>query len=63
MLSDREYEVMRMIASGKTVGAIARELSLSEKTISTFRARILQKMRMKSNAEIIYYGVRNDLTD
>ena len=63
MLSDREYEVMRMIASGKTVGAIARELSLSVKTISTFRARILQKMRMKSNAEIIYYGVRNDLTD
>jgi two-component system invasion response regulator UvrY len=63
VLSDREYEVMRMIASGKTVSAIARELSLSEKTISTFRTRILQKMGMKSNAEIMYYGIRNNLTD
>ena len=63
MLSDREYEVMRMIASGKTVGAIARELSLSVKTISTYRARILQKLKMKSNAEIIYYAARNNLID
>ena len=63
MLSDREYEVMRMIASGKTVGAIARELSLSVKTISTYRARILQKLKMKSNAEIIYYAARNNLFD
>ncbi len=62
-LSDREYEVMRMIASGKTVSAIARELSLSEKTVSTFRGRILQKMKMKSNAEIIHYGVTNNLAD
>jgi two-component system, NarL family, invasion response regulator UvrY len=63
MLSDREYEVMRMIASGKTVSAIARELSLSVKTISTFRARILQKLRMKSSGDIIYYAARNNLID
>lgn len=63
LLSGREYEVMRMIASGKTVSVIARELALSEKTVSTFRARILQKMRMKSNAEIMHYGIKNNLTD
>ena len=62
-LSYREYQVMRMIASGKTVGEIARELCLSEKTISTHRARILEKMEMKTNAQLTYYAIHNDLVN
>jgi DNA-binding NarL/FixJ family response regulator len=62
-LSDREFEVMRLIASGRTVGEIAGLLELSDKTVSTYRARILEKMGMKSNAEIIHYAIRNNLTD
>ena len=62
-LSDREYQVMRMIASGKTVGEIARDLCLSEKTISTHRARILEKMEMKTNAQLTYYAVHKDLVN
>lgn len=57
LLSDREYEVMYMLASGKTVKQIADELSLSAKTISTYRSRVLEKMNMKNNAEIIRYAV------
>lgn len=60
-LSDREYQVMTMIASGKTVGEIAAELNLSVKTISTYRMRILEKMSIKSNAELTYYAIKNDL--
>jgi DNA-binding NarL/FixJ family response regulator len=60
-LSDREYHVMCMIASGKTVMEIAQELSLSEKTISTYRSRILEKMNMKNNAELTYYAIKNQL--
>jgi len=62
-LSDREYQVMCMIASGKTVKEIAQELSLSEKTISTYRSRILEKMKMKNNAELTYYAIKNQLVD
>ena len=62
-LSDREYEVMCMIASGKTVKEIAEELFLSIKTISTYRSRILEKMKMKSNAELIHYAIKNRLVD
>ena len=62
-LSDREFEVMRLIASGKTVGQIAELLILSDKTISTYRSRILEKMRMKTNAEITHYAILNKLTD
>jgi len=62
MLSDREYEVMLMIASGKTVKEIAGDLSLSAKTISTNRARLLKKMGMKNNAEITYYAIKKGLT-
>ena len=62
-LSDREFEVMRLIASGKTVGEIAELLSLSNKTISTYRARILLKMEMKTNAELTYYAIHNQLVD
>ena len=63
MLSDREYQVMLMIASGKTVKIIADELSLSVKTISTYRARTLEKMGMKNNAELTYYAVKQGLVD
>lgn len=63
ILSDREYQVFRLIAAGKAVGEIASELSLSDKTISTYRARILQKLGMKTNAELIRYAIRNGLTD
>jgi two-component system, NarL family, invasion response regulator UvrY len=62
-LSDREYQVVLMIASGKTVREIADELSLSIKTISTNRARALRKMGMKNNAEITYYVIKQELID
>ncbi|MFC1520932.1 response regulator [Elusimicrobiota bacterium] len=61
-LSDREYQVMCMIASGKTASGIAKKLCLSVKTISTYRSRILEKMRMKNNAEITRYAIENRLT-
>ena len=60
-LSDREYEVMSRIASGKTVKEIADELSLSSKTISTYRSRILEKLDVKNSAEIVQYAIRNGL--
>jgi two-component system invasion response regulator UvrY len=62
-LSDREYQVMLMIASGKRTGAIAEEMSLSVKTVSTYRARILEKMRIKGNADLTYYVFKNRLLD
>lgn len=62
-LSDREFEVMRLIASGKTVSEIAELLNLSDKTISTYRARLLEKMGMKTNAEITHYAIQNKLVD
>jgi two-component system invasion response regulator UvrY len=61
--SDREYQVMVMIASGKTVQQIAEELSLSVKTISTYRIRTLGKTGMKNNAEITYYAIKHALVD
>jgi len=60
-LSDREYQVMIMIASGKTVKEVADELSLSVKTISTNRTRALKKMGMKNNAEFAYYAIKQGL--
>jgi DNA-binding NarL/FixJ family response regulator len=63
ILSDREYQVMLMIASGKPVGAIAKELCLSVKTISSYRANIMLKTRMKNNAEITHYAIQNKLVD
>jgi len=62
-LSDREYQVMCMIASGKTVKEIAEELSLSVKTISTYRARILEKMNLENNAQITHYALKERLVD
>ena len=61
LLSDREYQVVLMIASGKTVSQIATELSLSVKTISTNRSRALTKMGMKTNAELTYYAIKHGL--
>jgi DNA-binding NarL/FixJ family response regulator len=60
-LSDREYQVLCLIASGKEVKEISFELMLSAKTISTYRTRLLAKMNMKTNAELIYYAVQNGL--
>ena len=60
-LSEREFEVLRLIASGKTVSKIATILLLSESTISTYRRRILEKMEMKTNAELTHYSIRNKL--
>jgi DNA-binding NarL/FixJ family response regulator len=62
-LSDREYQIMRMIAEGKTVKEIAKELFLSVRTVSTYRARVLEKMNMKTNAELIRYALQNKLVD
>ena len=61
ILSDRELDVMKMIASGKTVSEIAVELSLSVNTISTYRARVLEKMNLKTNSELTYYVISNNL--
>jgi len=63
LLSDREFEVLCMIASGKTVSQIAEELCLSVKTVSTHRVRILEKMRMKNNAELTNYAIKHELID
>lgn len=60
-LSDREYEILCLIASGKTVSEISQELSLSKKTISTHRAHVLEKMGMKNNAQLIHYALQNNL--
>jgi len=60
-LSDREYQVLCMIASGKTVSEIAVELFLSVKTVSTHRVHILEKMKMKSNAELTNYAIKHNL--
>ena len=63
LLSDREFQVLRMIASGKAVSDIADELSLSVKTISTYRSRILEKMKLKNSAELTTYAIQNHLID
>ena len=63
ILSDREYQVLCMIASGKTVTEVAQELALSVKTISTYRARLLEKLNMKNNAELTRYAIKEGLVD
>jgi two-component system, NarL family, invasion response regulator UvrY len=60
-LSDREYQVLRMLAAGRTVSQIADELLLSVNTVSTYRARILEKMEMESNAELMRYAMDQGL--
>jgi len=62
-LSDREFQVMCMIASGKRINEIADALSLSVKTISTYRTRILKKMNMKNTSQLIHYAIKAGLVD
>ncbi len=61
-LSDREYEVLCLLGGGRTVSDVAAELQLSPKTVSTFRSRILRKMQLRSNAELIRYALEHELT-
>jgi two-component system invasion response regulator UvrY len=62
-LSDREFLILRLIASGKAVSTIARDLSLSVKTVSTYRARLLEKMSMSNNSELVHYAFRYQLVE
>jgi two-component system, NarL family, invasion response regulator UvrY len=60
-LSNREFHVMRMLASGKSLKEIAEELNISEKTVTTYRARVLEKMNLKNNVELSLYAIENKL--
>ena len=60
-LSDREYEVLRGIGSGKTISEIASELYLSVSTVSTYRKRILEKLNLRTNADLTYYAIKHEL--
>jgi len=62
-LSDREFEVLRLIGSGLTVGDIAGRLALSVKTVSTYRTRLMEKMKLSSNSDLTYYALKNKLID
>ena len=62
-LSDREYEILCMLGAGKSVKAIGRQLALSPKTVSTYRGRTLEKMKLKTSAELIRYALQNGLAD
>ena len=62
-LSDREFLILRLIASGKSVSIIARELSLSVKTVSTYRSRLLEKMNLSNNAQLVHYAFHNNLVE
>ena len=62
-LSDREFQTLVMIASGKTLTQIGEELNLSVKTVSVYRARLLEKMKLKNNAELTHYGLKHGLVD
>ena len=63
LLSDREYQVLCMIASGKTIKEISTELSLSVKTVSTYRIRLLEKLNMKNNSELTHYALQRGLVE
>jgi len=62
-LSDREYETLRLIASGKKLSEIAEAMSLSPKTVSVYRARLLEKMKLRTNAELTHYAVKHGLVE
>jgi DNA-binding NarL/FixJ family response regulator len=62
-LSDREFLILRLIASGKAVSVIARELSLSVKTVSTYRGRVLEKMHLTNNSELLHYAFQKNLVE
>lgn len=63
LLSDREFQTLTMIAAGKSLSQMAEELSLSPKTVSVYRARILEKMKLRNNAELTHYALKNGLSD
>jgi two-component system, NarL family, invasion response regulator UvrY len=63
ILSDREFQVFQMISSGKSVKGISEDLKLSEKTVSTYRSRVLQKMKLNNNAELTHYAFKHSLVD
>ena len=63
LLSDREFDTLRMLAAGKSLTEIAESLSISPKTVSVYRTRLLQKMKLKNNAEIAHYALKNGLID
>src|SRR5688572_22668024 len=62
-LSIREYQTLCMIASGKTLTEMAKEMSLSAKTVSVYRSRVLQKMHMKNNTELTHYAIKNQIVE
>ena len=62
-LSDREFEIFKMVASGNKIQDIAKKLSISPKTVSTYRSRILEKLSMQNNADLIHYAIDNNLID
>jgi two-component system invasion response regulator UvrY len=62
-LTDREFEVLKLLAAGRTVSEVAGDLTLSVKTVSTHRTRILQKMNMRTNAELMHYALRSGLVE
>lgn len=62
-LSDREYQVLRLLGSGQTISDIGRDLGLSVKTVSTYRSRVLEKLGMRSNAELMRYAIENQLLE
>ena len=62
-LSDREFEIFKLIIRGDSAKTIAKNLSISDKTVSTYRSRILKKMDMKNTANLIYYAIENNITD
>ncbi len=62
-LSDREFEIFKMIAAAKSIKEISKELFISDKTVSTYKSRIYEKMKMNSNSEITQYAVLNGLMD
>ena len=62
-LSDREFQTLRLIASGKTLSGISAELCLSPKTISVYRARLLEKLKLLNNSELTRYAIKNRLVD
>jgi DNA-binding NarL/FixJ family response regulator len=63
LLSDREFDTLRMLAAGKSLSEIAQAFSISPKTVSVYRTRLLEKMKLKNNAEIAHYAVKNGLID
>ena len=63
MLSDREFQTLRLIASGKSLSAISDELSLSPKTVSVYRARLLEKLDLRNNSDLTRYAIKNKLVD